>query len=779
MRPRYCLRRPAAAHGSHPQGSLSEAHNCCILCYPDTAKSHRIPYRIHIRYGYAGDTRRRHLQAVSPSPSKDPLRNSAPGAFRAQRIRPSPYPPLPVPEALPPTEASSGQRRLHSSARTRATQEGKGGRLPATSHRRRATTFTGDEQTRPLDSSRSSGPRRLAAGPAAKPTASRKLAAWRLTPICKIRAPYMASPNLSRASGSATAAPGSGSSTPSLSEQTETRTADIKAPLWIHVTVLEKAKAGGGNTERRHIESLLDSTKSTWPERGVTICSDGWSDPRRRPIINFIAVFEKASIFLRADNCEGQVKTKEYIAEKLRGIIEEVGRQNVVQIITDNAANCKGAGLLIEVEYDNIFWTPCVVHTLNLAMKSICEPKVPREPSDEDLFVWNQLEFMHNVKSDATMIKNFIMNHGMRLSMFNEFSHLKLLSIAETRFASVVCMLKRFVEIKTALQHMVISDKWSIYKDDAPTAQVVKEKILSDVWWGNVEYILRITNPIYEMIRLADTDTPCLHLIYEMWDSMIERVKKEIYLYEGKELDEVSDLYNVIHDILIARWTKGNNPLHCLAHSLNPRYYSKKWLKEGVGRVPPHKDNEVFKMRMTCFKKFFRIPQELAKVKEEYSRFSTCLEEFNDPDSIHDRWAVSPMTWWTNHGHSVPLLMGLAIKLLSQPASSSCCERNWSTYSFVHSVKKNALTPQRAEDLVFVHSNLRHLSRRSDAYKKGETTMWDVGGDSFDSLGGVGLLEVAELSLDEPELQAISFGMGYAEAKSVEESETIEEEQES
>jgi len=35
-----------------------------------------------------------------------------------------------------------------------------------------------------------------------------------------------------------------------------------------------------------------------------------------------------------------------------------------------------------------------------------------------------------------------------------------------------------------------------------------------------------------------------------------------------------------------------------------------------------------------------------------------------------------------------------------------------------------------------------------------------------------------KLSLDEPELQAISFGLGYAEAESVEESETIEEDQE-
>ena len=121
-------------------------------------------------------------------------------------------------------------------------------------------------------------------------------------------------------------------------------------------------------------------------------------------------------------------------------------------------------------------------------------------------------------------------------------------------------------------------------------------------------------------------------------------------------------------------------------------------------------------MRMVCFK-FFPMPEELAKVQEEYSRFSSCSEEFNDPDSIYDRWAVSPITLWTNHGQSIPSLMSLATKLLSQPASSSCCQRNWSTYSFVHSVKRNALTPERAEDLVFVHSNLRHLSRRTDAYK--------------------------------------------------------------
>jgi hypothetical protein len=52
--------------------------------------------------------------------------------------------------------------------------------------------------------------------------------------------------------------------------------------------------------------------------------------------------------------------------------------------------------------------------------------------------------------------------------------------------------------------------------------------------------------------------------------------------------------------------------------------------------------------------------------------------------------------------------------------------------------------------------------------------MWDVGGDSFDSLGHIGILEVADLSLDEPKLQAVSFGLGDLQLDVVDENETNE-----
>ena len=78
---------------------------------------------------------------------------------------------------------------------------------------------------------------------------------------------------------------------------------------------------------------------------------------------------------------------------------------------------------------------------------------------------------------------------------------------------------------------MVISDKWSYYReDDVEKAKFVKEKVLDDTWWDSIDYIVSFTSHIYEMIRICDTDCPCLHLVYDIWDTMIEKVKNDIYI---------------------------------------------------------------------------------------------------------------------------------------------------------------------------------------------------------------------------------------------------------
>ncbi|KAF7812630.1 DUF659 domain-containing protein/Dimer_Tnp_hAT domain-containing protein [Senna tora] len=243
-------------------------------------------------------------------------------------------------------------------------------------------------------------------------------------------------------------------------------------------------------------------------------------------------------------------------------------------------------------------------------------------------------------------------------------------SIAPTRFASTIVMLKRFRLIKHGLQEMVISEKWSSYKeDDVGKAELVKEKILNDLW-----------------------------------------------------------------------------------------YYSYDWLRKDPRRVPPHQDSEVTVERIKCLKRYFPNSDDRRKVNIEFANFSDGREGFQDINCINDKSVMDAKTWWLIHGVNAPILQKIALKLLGQPSSSSCCERNWSTYSFIHSVRRNKMKPKRAEDLVYVHTNLRLLSRKPPQYKTGESSMWDIAGDEFSPIDDEhGILEVANLSLDEPELERVIF----------------------
>ena len=106
-----------------------------------------------------------------------------------------------------------------------------------------------------------------------------------------------------------------------------------------------------------------------------SIVSDGWSDPQRRPLINIMAVLDGSPMFIKAIDGSGEFKDKHYIAGVLKDAIKEIGYEKVVQVIIDNANVMKFVGALIEGEFPKIFWTPCLVHTLNLVLKNICAAK--------------------------------------------------------------------------------------------------------------------------------------------------------------------------------------------------------------------------------------------------------------------------------------------------------------------------------------------------------------------------------------------------------------------
>lgn len=113
--------------------------------------------------------------------------------------------------------------------------------------------------------------------------------------------------------------------------------------------------------------------------------------------------------------------------------------------------------MIIEDLLPKVFWTPCVVHTLNLTLKNLCAAK----HIEKNEVVWIECNWIIQIIDDVSFVRSFIMNHSMRNVIFKQFSSFKLLDVSDTCFASIIVMLRIFKFLKSSLQSMVISEEWN------------------------------------------------------------------------------------------------------------------------------------------------------------------------------------------------------------------------------------------------------------------------------------------------------------------------------
>ncbi|XP_058086672.1 uncharacterized protein LOC131233864 [Magnolia sinica] len=73
---------------------------------------------------------------------------------------------------------------------------------------------------------------------------------------------------------------------------------------------------------------------------------------------------------------------------------------------------------------------------------------------------------------------------------------------------------------------------------------------------------------------------------------------------------------------------------------------------------------------------------------------------------------MMPCEWWAMYGVDTPALQLLAVRVLAQTVSSSPCERNWSTWSLIHTSKRNRLAYEKLQKLVYCHYNMKLRERQ-------------------------------------------------------------------
>ena len=87
---------------------------------------------------------------------------------------------------------------------------------------------------------------------------------------------------------------------------------------------------------------------------------------------------------------------------------------------------------------------------------------------------------------------------------------------------------------------------------------------------------------------------------------------------------------------------------------------------------------------------------------------------------------TSPAAWWNMFASDTPHLQQLALRIVSQCASSSGCERNWSTFALIHMKVRNRLSQEKLHKLLYVNYNLQIRMRDvSWTYKPPEADPFD------------------------------------------------------
>jgi hypothetical protein len=103
------------------------------------------------------------------------------------------------------------------------------------------------------------------------------------------------------------------------------------------------------------VKIYVESYREIWKKTGCTLITDGWTDEKRRTLINFLVYCPKGTVFLKTLNVSDISKTARLLHQLFREVVLYVGVENIMHVVIDNASNYVATGKLLMEEFPSIF----------------------------------------------------------------------------------------------------------------------------------------------------------------------------------------------------------------------------------------------------------------------------------------------------------------------------------------------------------------------------------------------------------------------------------------
>ncbi|XP_019442238.1 PREDICTED: uncharacterized protein LOC109346951 [Lupinus angustifolius] len=96
---------------------------------------------------------------------------------------------------------------------------------------------------------------------------------------------------------------------------------------------------------------------------------DSCTDKKNRTILNFLVYNPKGTVFLKAFDASHIAKTANIIFKMINDVVEEIGEDNVVQVVTNNASNYKVIGEMLVEKRKKLYWTSSIAHYIDVILE--------------------------------------------------------------------------------------------------------------------------------------------------------------------------------------------------------------------------------------------------------------------------------------------------------------------------------------------------------------------------------------------------------------------------
>ncbi|XP_075663029.1 uncharacterized protein LOC142632529 [Castanea sativa] len=252
-----------------------------------------------------------------------------------------------------------------------------------------------------------------------------------------------------------------------------------------------------GSLLQKHVcemNNYLFDVKNDWKVYGCSIMSDGWTNQRNTPIINFLVYCPRGTMFLKSLDVSGLTRDTYTLFKLFDKIVQEVGVEHIVQFVTDNDSAYKSVGKKLMQKYGSFYWSPCAAHCIDLMLENF---------SDRRYF-----PIIHKTIQKAKRITKFIYNHGKVLSLMRSdvTNGRDLIRLTITRFATEFLSLQCLIKFKKEVRQMFTCDQWveSRYARDVMGKEVAALVLEDKKFWLQCQQIMKISEPLVRVLRLVD-----------------------------------------------------------------------------------------------------------------------------------------------------------------------------------------------------------------------------------------------------------------------------------